>query len=52
MLAVIIVVLVLAGLLLPNALVLLPLHTLSLLQIPTWLSLMILVALAAWFLED
>ncbi|MBW4488125.1 MAG: hypothetical protein KME12_10085 [Trichocoleus desertorum ATA4-8-CV12] len=52
MLVLIIVILVFAGFTLSEALVLLPLQTLSLLHIPTWLGFMLLIALAAWFLGD
>lgn len=52
MLAIIIVILVFSGLLLSKALVLLPLETLGLLQIPNWLGLMLLLALASWLLGD
>jgi len=52
MLALIIVFLVFAGFMVSEALVLLPLQTLSLLQIPTWLGFMLLIALAAWLLGD
>lgn len=52
MLTIIVVVLVLAGLSLAKILVLLPLGTLTLFHMPTWLSWLLLLGIAAWVLGD